>query len=142
MDARALGEALVIAGGAISAIGYLYKKVIRPLARTLVMVEEATPILADIAQEFKGTGSSLKDHLDITTTEIKKAKHDATQTRASLAMYIHVSDKRFTAIEESIKVLTQAVLNLNMPKPRTPRKARTRAGEVPVPEDGASDART
>lgn len=115
----------------LAAAGYLYSKIVRPLAKTLVKVEEATPVLASIAHEFRNnSGSTLKDHMDKAREEVAGVAHNAAQTRTALGLYISANDKRLTQIEESLNTLTDAVVALGTPKPRRARKPAGAAVEA------------
>lgn len=61
----ALLEWIVLLGAVVTALALLWTKIVRPVARAIVLIETHVPTLVDIASEFKNNGgSTLKDEID------------------------------------------------------------------------------
>lgn len=83
---------LVIAAVAITAIGVIWRTVLRPLVRVLKSAEETLPVVLDIAKEFKANhGSSLRDVLD-------RLSHDAKDLSEYAHGFKHDFVDRFTVV--------------------------------------------
>lgn len=65
---------LISAG--ITTVGLIYAKILRPIAKVVVLAETAVPVVLDIAHEFRNNGgSTLKDTLDAMTKGVQAIKH-------------------------------------------------------------------
>lgn len=153
MNVSETSQLIIAISGAIGAAGFMYRKVVSPLAQTLVTVEEAIPVLTQISKEFKNnSGSSFKDYLD---KRLDTVTHDAAQTRAALGLYIRANDtklnvinttsavsvERLTQIEAALNALRQTLAGLN-PPPQAGRRGARRLKETPDTDRGVTDAGT
>jgi hypothetical protein len=56
---------IIAAGAVIGAVGVIWRKVLRPMTRGAVLLEQVLPVLVDIGHEFKpNSGETLKDSLN------------------------------------------------------------------------------
>lgn len=95
----AVVQTALVAGGVVTiggAIGYTWKRVIRPLAHLLVTIEETIPIVNDIRAEFRNDGGkSLKDAID-------RIEHDGSNTRQALVTHTEWSEAQALKLENSL----------------------------------------
>lgn len=68
-------EWIVLLGAVVTAVTLIWTKIIRPVARAIVLIETHVPTLVDIASEFKNNGgSTLKDEIDALQTMVMERK--------------------------------------------------------------------
>lgn len=110
-------DVLVAVAAAITALGVIWKKGLRPIIRAAQRTEEALPVILSIAEEFKANGgSSLRDSIDTIAREGEALsayahgfKHDFANRLAVVAGHQELLTERVDALSVEVRAVKDDV---------------------------------
>lgn len=97
-------DVILIAGAVVTAIYVIWTKVVHPFTKVVYMIEDSSPILLDIAREFRANGSTtLRSEIDY----LREQNTELKNKNAELEEYVHT---RFHDILNELSAIKAIVL--------------------------------
>jgi predicted glycoside hydrolase/deacetylase ChbG (UPF0249 family) len=97
---------LVVAAVAITAVGVIWRKLLRPVVHVFHQAEEVLPVILSIAKEFKANnGSSLRDTLEALAKDAKELSQYAHGFKHDFVNRLTVLDGRQELLADKVDTL-------------------------------------